>query len=157
MVWGVTLFGLPALLVELERRAGVSGFHFAGQRALAVGLFIAASTLNLTTGGLLAVIGRGTPLPLACPQSLVLSGPYRYIRNPMALAGIAQGVAVAIWLGSWTVLLYAAAGAAFWHVAIRPVEERDLVARFGPAYESYRRAVPLWWPRLRPRLHESLP
>lgn len=146
VVWGTTLVVLPMLLVELERRMGISGFRFTGQRPLAVGLFIAASALNLTTGALLATIGRGTPLPLACPQTLVVSGPYRFVRNPMAVAGISQGIAVAIWLGSWTVLLYSFAGGVFWHTVLRPPEERDLLARFGESYESYRRAVPLWCP-----------
>jgi protein-S-isoprenylcysteine O-methyltransferase Ste14 len=68
----------------------------------------------------------------------------------MAVAGIGQGVAVALWLGSWVVLLYALAGAVLWHVAIRPAEERDLAARFGSAYRAYRSAVRLWLPRLRP-------
>jgi protein-S-isoprenylcysteine O-methyltransferase Ste14 len=152
VVWGVTLAVLPLLLVELERRLGIAGFSFAGQRVLAVTLFIVASVLNLTTGAFLATIGRGTPLPLASPQQLVLDGPYRYLRNPMALAGILQGVAVAIGLGSWTVLLYAAAGGVVWHVALRPAEERDLIARFGESYEAYRRGVPLWCPRPRSRL-----
>ena len=115
---------------------------------LAIALFVAASALNLTTGALLATIGRGTPLPLACPQTLVLSGPYKYVRNPMAVAGISQGLAVAIWLGSWSVLAYSFAGGVFWHTVLRPPEERDLLARFGTSYESYRRAVPLWRPRL---------
>ena len=45
VVWGTTLVVLPMLLVELERRMGISGFWFTGQRPLAVGLFIAASAL----------------------------------------------------------------------------------------------------------------
>jgi protein-S-isoprenylcysteine O-methyltransferase Ste14 len=61
----------------------------------------------------------------------VLAGPYRHVRNPMAVAGIAQGVAVALWLGSWAVLLYAVSGALLWHMAIRSAEERDLAERFG--------------------------
>ena len=157
VVWGMTLVVLPLLLVEVERRLDIPSFSFSGQRAVAVALFIAASALNLTTGAILATIGRGTPLPLASPQTLVLTGPYRLLRNPMALAGIAQGVAVAVWLGSWTVLLYSFAGAAFWHLVLRPAEERDLIARFGTSYESYRQAVPLWCPRLRPRFPSALP
>jgi protein-S-isoprenylcysteine O-methyltransferase Ste14 len=151
VVWGLTLVVLPLLLVELERSVGIPGFRFTGQRRLAATLFIGASVLNLTTGAFLATIGRGTPLPLASPQQLVLSGPYRFLRNPMALAGILQGAAVAIGLGSWTVLLYSAAGGVFWHVALRPAEERDLIARFGESYEAYRRGVPLWCPRPRSR------
>jgi protein-S-isoprenylcysteine O-methyltransferase Ste14 len=67
----------------------------------------------------------------------------------MALAGLGQGAAVGLWLGSWGVLAYVAAGGVLWHAAVRPAEERDLARRFGAAYAAYRAAVPLWRPRLR--------
>ncbi len=150
VVWGLSLWLGPMLILAMERSASVPGFSFNGQAPLAATLFIAASALNAMAGGFLAVRGRGTPLPLACPRELVISGPYRYVRNPMAIAGIAQGIAVALWLGSWSVLLYAACGALLWHFAIRPAEERDLLARFGSCYDAYRRAVRVWWPHARP-------
>ena len=37
-----------------------------------------------------------------------------------------------------------------WHLVARPMEERDLAARFGASYQAYRAAVRCWWPRLRP-------
>jgi protein-S-isoprenylcysteine O-methyltransferase Ste14 len=33
---------------------------------------------------------------------------------------------------------------------VRFYEEPTLTRRFGADYEAYRRAVPAWWPRLRP-------
>jgi protein-S-isoprenylcysteine O-methyltransferase Ste14 len=33
---------------------------------------------------------------------------------------------------------------------VRWYEEPTLTRRFGEDYEAYRRAVPAWWPRLRP-------
>ena len=149
-MWGLALAVGPALLVAAERRVGVRGFDFPGRWGVALGVFVACSALNVASGAVLAVRGRGTPLPVACPRALVVAGPYRYVRNPMAVAGIGQGVAVALGLGSWLVLLYALAGAVIWHVAVRPAEERDLAARFGRAYTTYRRAVPLWRARRRP-------
>ena len=75
---------------------------------------------------------------------LVRAGAYGYVRNPMAVAGIGQGVAVALGLVSWLVLANAVSGALLWHFGIRQVEERDLAARFGRAYADYRAAAPLW-------------
>jgi protein-S-isoprenylcysteine O-methyltransferase Ste14 len=149
-VWGLALVVGPAVLVAVERRLGSAGFHFPHQARVALVLFGAASALNLATGAVLAARGRGTPLPTACPRALVFTGPYQHVRNPMAVAGIGQGVAVALGLGSWLVLLYAVGGGVVWHLAVRPLEERDLLARFGDAYADYRRSVPLWWPRRRP-------
>jgi protein-S-isoprenylcysteine O-methyltransferase Ste14 len=147
VLWVLTLGAVPMLLQASERELGISGFQFCGRVLLGALLFAAFSVLNLMTGFVLAARGRGTPLPTACPQLLVVEGPYRYVRNPMAIAGIGQGVAVAIWLGSLAVLLYAVAGAFLWHLMIRPAEERDLLGRFGRSYERYRSVVPLWWPR----------
>ncbi len=149
-MWGLALVAGPAALTALERQLALPGFAVPGQGVAALLLFGAASALNLASGAALAVRGRGTPLPTACPRALVVAGPYRYVRNPMAVAGIGQAVALAVGLGSWLVLAYAMSGALLWHLAVRPAEERDLAARFGRPYAAYRDAVPLWWPRRRP-------
>lgn len=36
-----------------------------------------------------------------------------------------------------------------WNLWGRPIEERDLEARFGDAFRRYRDSVRCWWPRLR--------
>ena len=94
--------------------------------------------------------GAGTPLPIDATNALVIRGPYRFIRNPMATASLLQGAAIGIWFGSPLILLYVAAGALSWNTAARPWEEADLRARFGADYERYRRSVRCWLPRLRP-------
>ena len=89
-------------------------------------------------------------MPTDAPRKLVISGPYRWVRNPMALAGITQGVAVGLMLGSWSVCAYAICGALMWNAFVRPWEEADLAARFGEEFERYRAAVRCWLPRVRP-------
>jgi protein-S-isoprenylcysteine O-methyltransferase Ste14 len=110
-------------------------------------LFLLGGTLGLTSGMVMAAQGRGTPLPADCARELVVIGPYRYIRNPMAVAGLAQGVGVGIALGSPAVILYAVLGGPVWHVFVRPWEEADLEQRFGDDYRHYREAVRCWQPR----------
>ena len=147
VIWTLTLAVLPSLILALEQRFGVPGFDFAGRRTLAGFAFVLFSVLNLRSGGVLSTLGRGTPLPLDCPRDLVVSGPYAYVRNPMAIAGLGQGLAVATWLGSWAVMLYVGCGVAAWQWGARPAEERDLEARFGESYRRYRAAVRCWLPR----------
>jgi protein-S-isoprenylcysteine O-methyltransferase Ste14 len=150
LIWPAFLLVLPALLIAVEPLVGAGRFHFPGQAVAGVILFAGFTALNLATGGVLAVRGRGTPLPLDCPNDLVVTGPYAYVRNPMAIAGLGQGAAIAVGVGSWLVLAYVLAGAAVWQLVLRPVEERDLALRFGAAYERYHGAVGCWRPRLTP-------
>jgi protein-S-isoprenylcysteine O-methyltransferase Ste14 len=149
-IWGLTLGVLPLAIRQLEMRLGVPGFSVPGHRELAVFGFVAFSALNLWTGSVLVHLGRGTPLPLDCPRELVVRGPYAYVRNPMAIAGLGQGLMVAVGLGSWGVFAYVLAGVAIWQWSARPSEERDLMARFGASYAAYQRAVRCWWPRVMP-------
>jgi protein-S-isoprenylcysteine O-methyltransferase Ste14 len=96
------------------------------------------------------VEGLGTPVPVAAPERLVVGGVYRYVRNPMYVAILAIVVGQALLLGQLGLLLYAAG---IWLIAaafVRFYEEPALRRRFGADYEAYRRAVPAWWPRLRP-------
>ena len=149
VVWPVFLLLGPAVLVDCERILGVAAFEFRHQRVVGLALFVFASALNLWSGFAMARQGRGTPLPLACAPRLVCAGPYAFVRNPMAVFGLTQGLAVALWAGSWLTLAYVVMGGLVWDLVVRPVEEADLSARFGAGYEAYRREVRCWWPRLR--------
>lgn len=154
--WITFLVVLPALVMAVEHRLALPSMWSLVPCALEIGLplLVAASALGLWTGLLMAVRGRGTPLPLVAARELVCTGPYRVIRNPMALAGITQGVAVGIWCSSVAVVLYALAGAVLWHLTARAAEETFLAQRFGASFDAYQRRVPLWLPRLLPRRTE---
>jgi protein-S-isoprenylcysteine O-methyltransferase Ste14 len=94
--------------------------------------------------------GRGTPAPVAPTEQLVVGGLYRFVRNPMYLAVGATIVGQALVLGRPLLLAYAAAFGLLVAAFVRGYEEPTLSARYGEEYAAYRRAVPGWWPRLRP-------
>jgi protein-S-isoprenylcysteine O-methyltransferase Ste14 len=94
--------------------------------------------------------GRGTPAPVAPTERLVVGGLYRYVRNPMYLAVAATIVGQALLLGRPILLAYAAAFAATVTSFVHLYEEPTLQRRFGAEYDTYRRSVPAWRPRLRP-------
>ncbi len=148
--WCVFLGLLPWLVWHVEQWLDMPAMEVTSHRLLGSIVFVLASTLGLATGLTMAVRGRGTPLPLCTARRLVIVGPYRVVRNPMAVAGITQGLAVGTFIDSWLVLLYALAGAVLWHLCVRPAEERDLEQRFGDPFQAYREKVPLWLPRLTP-------
>lgn len=118
--------------------------------SLGFGLFLfgSFSVLGLTSAFFIVRYGNGTPLPLDQTNILVVSGPYQYVRNPMAIAGIGQGVALSVIFQSVPILIYSFLGALVWHLVVRPSEERDLALRFGEPYEVYRRQVSCWIPTL---------
>lgn len=150
--WTVFLFLLPALVYYVETTLGLAWWRFANLPGMILGgvLFALGGSLGLTSGAVMALKGRGTPLPIDCPREMVVAGPYRYVRNPMAIAGLGQGVAVGLFLGSPAVIIYALVGGPVWNYLVRPAEEQDLEQRFGESFHAYRSAVHCWWPRIRP-------
>ena len=159
MFWTLFLGAIPLPAIWLERRWGVAADlpDDAARWVAALGgvLLLAASVLGLSSAVTMARIGQGTPLPGAMPNRLVIAGPYRRVRNPMAVAGIAQGVAVGLLGSSWLVIVYALAGSVLWHLLVRPAEERDLAERFGADYAAYRAAIRCWIPSARPAPRSS--
>jgi protein-S-isoprenylcysteine O-methyltransferase Ste14 len=103
--------------------------------------------------------GRGTPVPVAPPQRLVVVGFYRYVRNPMYV-GFFLG-----WLGLWTVfgranrtaLIVALVAVAAIALFVPLYEEPTLCKLFGAQYQEYCRNVPRWLPRLRPWRQRQAP
>ena len=147
--WLVFLLVIPAGIWWAENALGIAHFTFRGRGLVAALAFAVASAGGLWSGFTMALHGDGTPLPLTCARRLVVVGPYRVVRNPMAIAGLAQGAAVGIGLGSWSVLAYVGAGVWLWNYTARPLEERDLRARFGADYARYCEEVRCWVPTLR--------
>ena len=147
LVWGLILFVLPYLITVVEDKIGIPRLEFAFQKPMAAVIFVLLSSIGIYAAIVMSRVGKGTPLPLDHATELVVLGPYAYVRNPMAVSGVGQGLAVALFLGSPLVALYALMGSAIWQLIFRPLEEDDLAARFGPPYEEYRDAVKCWTPR----------
>ena len=98
-----------------------------------------------------AVEGGGSPAPPVPTERLVVTGLYRYVRNPMYVAVVAAVLGQAALLGRPVLATYALIlGAVMW-LFVRSYEEPTLRQQFGAEYDAYRADVPGWWPRLRPR------
>jgi protein-S-isoprenylcysteine O-methyltransferase Ste14 len=97
-----------------------------------------------------ALEGLGTPAPIAPPQKLVVTGLYRYVRNPIYIAVVAVIFGQALLFGDWRLLWYGALLWLFFHVVVVMFEEPALKQTFDTAYESFRTNVPRWIPRLTP-------
>lgn len=128
----------PALL-------GFFGFRVVGVFMLAAGL-----PLLLDSFARFALQGLGTPAPLAPPQHLVVTGLYRYVRNPMYVAVLSLIFGQGLLFGSVTTLEY---GVLVWlgfFLFVLLYEEPTLRHKFGNEYREFCAHVPRWIPRLKP-------
>lgn len=155
VLWGTLFILLPWLLHQAEPLVGLGDYRFEDPALAITGgvFFILGSCLHLAANLVFVGHGEGTPLWCDCPRRLVIRGPYRHVRNPMSVGMLFQGLGAALFLGSPLTLAYVALGVLVDEWFVRPREEADLRARFGAAYEAYRRRVRCW----RPRLHGYAP
>jgi len=95
--------------------------------------------------------GEGTPLPMLPTRKLLITGPFRYCRNPMALGTILAYLGLAIARatpgGIFSVILLGGLLLLY----DKRVEERELEERFGEPYLEYKRDVPFILPRFSKR------
>lgn len=117
------------------------------------------AVLPLTVGACIALrcifafawTGLGTPAPFDPPRTLIVSGFYRYVRNPMYFGAALFIMGETALFGSIRVgLLYVVFFCACLAVFVLVYEEPTLRVKFGPDYDEYCRNVPRFIPRLRP-------
>ena len=97
-----------------------------------------------------ALKGLGTPAPIFPPKHLVVSGLYRYVRNPMYVGVVAAIFGQALMFASLTLAIY---GAFIWlafHLFVSVYEEPTLRGTFGSEYEEFCKNVRRWIPRITP-------
>ena len=123
------------------------GLDQATGRCLGVTITALGGALYLWTIALFAK-AQGTQVPIAPTQRLVTSGPYAVSRNPMLTSGIAMVCGGGVALDSWSFMAGGLVIPAAYLVYVRVVEERELEARFGEEYLSYKRSTPFIMQRL---------
>ena len=79
-------------------------------------------------------------------EPLVLSGPQRYVRNPLYLGVIVIVFGWALWGGTTYVLVAAIALLSWFWLILIPFEERELRVLFGDQYARYMDSVPMLIP-----------
>jgi protein-S-isoprenylcysteine O-methyltransferase Ste14 len=117
-----------------------------------LGLVLTAAGLAVLVDSFVrfALRGRGTPAPVLPTEHLVVSGLYRFVRNPMYVAVPSVILGQGLLLGNVDLLLY---GAVVWlamHAFVVAYEEPTLRRTFGDEYRRYCAAVPRWMPRRTP-------
>src|SRR5262245_55398891 len=84
-----------------------------------------------------AARGRGIPAPVDHPKQLVVTGLYRYVRNPMYVGVLILLIGVVILFRSTNLLIYTACWFAFVHLNVLLWEESPLRHQFGDSYTRH--------------------
>lgn len=127
-----------------EPLLGWGGFRWLGAVLVALGLTVLIEAI------VRFVRAGGTPAPIMPTDRLVVTGLYRYVRNPMYLGAVSMILGQGLLFGGVSILIYGVAAALAFYLFVALSEEPTLRKRFGPEYEAYCRAVPRWLPRLTP-------
>jgi protein-S-isoprenylcysteine O-methyltransferase Ste14 len=127
----------PILNLELTRYVGAA-------------LACAGLAVLIDSFARFALVGEGTPAPVAPTRRLVVSGLYRHVRNPMYVAVVSIVTGQALLLGNDRLLVYAGLVWLVFHAFVVFYEEPALDRLFGEDFRTYRKSVPRWLPRLAP-------
>ena len=158
--FGTFMVAIPYGLYELAQAfpgPDILNYHVRLVMALALGLTGLVFTLWSNTS--LLFKGKGGPTDffnLAITprtQHLVVTGPYRYTRNPMVFGVNACYAALAIYWNSLIALITWAVWMSLVVFYLKSTEEKRLLQDFGKEYEEYRQRVPMIipWPVKRRR------
>ena len=110
-------------------------------------LIIAGAAVLLRCVWDFIVVGRGTLSPVDAPKHLVVTGLYRYVRNPMYVGVFLVLLGEIIFFASTALLIYTIVWFGFVNLFVLFYEEPALRSKFGQSYEDYCRSVRRWVPR----------
>ncbi len=145
LVPGTVLLVVPYWLLKsaVPRPAGWLNWLALAQAAL-------GGAILLKCAWEFAAVGFGTPAPIDPPKSLVVSGLYRFVRNPMYVGVGMVLLSEAALFSSISILKYALATCGAFCLFVLAYEEPRLRRKFGASYKVYCKGVPRWIPRLTP-------
>lgn len=94
-------------------------------------------------------LGKGTPVPIAPPRKLVITGPYKLCRNPMQFGAMIYYLGVGTYASSLTTGVFCMLFVLiFTLVYNKKIEEKELEIKFGKDYLEYKCKTPFLIPGL---------
>jgi protein-S-isoprenylcysteine O-methyltransferase Ste14 len=139
---------LPRLAHGLDAHLPQWHFELGGPlRYLGLAVFLASMAVYMWSSRLLSSRGHGAYVEFDPPRDLVVTGIYRWVRNPVAGSAVLMLLGEAMFFSSTGILLLSAAAAVVAHFQVVYLEEPVLRKRFGKSYSDYLARVPRWIPR----------
>ncbi len=156
LLTGVFILVVPGLVVGFVPWL-ISGWRIASAawdpgplRDAGVLLLCAGVAVALDAMRRFAWEGLGTPAPPLPPETLVVTGLYRYVRNPMYVSTLAILIGQGLLFASPGLFLYAGCAWLATHLFVCFYEEPTLRRTFGTQYTEYCAHVRRWMPRITP-------
>jgi len=115
-------------------------------RPLGILFMAGGGILGITCVGVFVIQGRGTQAPFDPPKEFVQLGPYRYVRNPMYLAGLTGLFGFGLYHQSVSILFLSVIVFSLAHIFVLAVEEPGLGKKFGQSYLDYKKSAKRWIP-----------
>jgi protein-S-isoprenylcysteine O-methyltransferase Ste14 len=123
---------------------------FFGFRVIGILLAACGAGVLIDSFARFALQGLGTPAPLMPTRHLVITGLYRYVRNPMYVGVFSMIIGQALIFGNLRLLWYGLAAGAAAGLFVLLYEEPTLRRTFGSEYDEFCANVPRWIPRIIP-------
>jgi protein-S-isoprenylcysteine O-methyltransferase Ste14 len=94
--------------------------------------------------------GNGTPVPNAPTQHLIITGPYKYCRNPIEFGAVLYYLGIGTLVGEIiTGIISCMLGFTTGSIYHKFIEEKELEERFGEEYRKYKEHTPFVFPRIK--------
>ena len=153
LVLGLIPFGIGSAANRLDP---VIGFRLCEPGWLRMGLgiacFLPGAVIGIWSIVVQNTVGKGGPVQIGNldisprTQELVVSGPYKYTRNPMLFGACMMYLAFSLYLNSVTAAMLVVLFAVFMLCVVVPSEEKRLLKDFGDSYVEYKKRTSLFFP-----------
>ena len=140
---GIVAILIPYLLSGKSIKSAF-GQHFLTHHFLGLTIFAVGLVLMLICIVNFAIRGKGTLSPVDPTKKLVISGPYRFSRNPMYIGVTMMLIGGSIFFRSYVLAVYALLIFIAFYIFIVFFEEPRLQDEFGREYNEYAKKVRRW-------------
>jgi protein-S-isoprenylcysteine O-methyltransferase Ste14 len=141
---GLFALYIPLAFLRIGPRVEIGDISY-----LAILLWTIGSLMVLQSFWDFTFKGHGSPIPIDPPKELVVTGFYRYVRNPIYAGVLLIFLGHFLWFGYLALLIYAIFSFVGVHFFVVLYEEPTLKRKFGAAYVEYLKHVPRWLPKFK--------
>lgn len=149
---GISFF-LPIKVLILIPLILEKDFILKSPLSLSIGIITITAGLFLMVKSIIDISlkGDGTLAPWSPAKKLVVTGLYRYVRNPMIIGVLLTLIGESICIDSKKIFIWAIIFFIINNIFFFFYEEPNLAKKFGEEYRKYKKEVPRWIPKFNSR------